>query len=145
MPDHLKTGALCKHIQAVQFEGGERHVILPHDDATCKFCDSPNIIKKGMKGKKQQSGCKTCGKTCGKRFIQNLGFEKKHATPEHITLAVELVFGGMSSRKTASALLKTGVRVSYKTIQRWAEQFETLMDTFVDQIVPQVGEEWRTD
>lgn len=139
--DHLETGAQCKHIQVVQFEGGERRIILPHDDTTCKFCDSPRIIKKGMRGKKQQYGCKACGK----RFIQNMGFEGKHTTPECITLAVELVFGGLSSRKTATALQKAGARVSYKTIQRWAEQFGTLMDAFVDQIAPQVGEEWRTD
>ena len=50
-PDHLHTGAHCKHIQAVEFQDNTRTVIEPHDDATCKFCDSPHIIKKGRRGR----------------------------------------------------------------------------------------------
>ena len=140
-PDHLHTGALCKHIQAVQFKGGERRIIQPHDDARCKFCDSDNIIRKGKKGGKQQYGCKACGR----RFVQNLGFEGRWSTPDHITLAVEMVYGGMSTRKAATALRKAKCVVSHMTVQRWAEQFGGIMESYLDHILPQVGEEWRTD
>ena len=140
-PDHLHTGALCKHIQAVQFEGGERRIIQPHDDTRCKFCDSDDIIRRGKNGGKQQWGCKSCGR----RFVQNLGFKGRWNTPEHITLAVEMVYGGMSTRKAANALRKTGCTASHMTVQRWAERFGGMMESYLDHILPQVGEEWRTD
>ena len=140
-PDHLHTGAHCKHIQAVEFQDNTRTVIEPHDDATCKFCDSPHIIKKGKKGKKQQWGCKACGR----RFVQNLGFEGKHAAPEHICTAVEMLYGGMSTRKAAAALRGMGVKASHQTILNWAECFGGMMERFVDRVAPQVGEKWRTD
>ena len=139
--DHMYTASVCKHIQAVEFESDSRTVIEPHDPARCKFCDSDRIVKKGKSKGKQQYGCKDCGK----RFVQNLGFEGKRSEPEAITMAVDLVFSGLSSRKTALALKRAGVRVSYKTVQRWAAQFGEMMDEFVDRMVPQVGEDWRTD
>ena len=111
----------------------------------CKFCDSTNIVRKGIKrakrGDLQQFGCKDCKK----RFVQNLGFEKKQATPEQITMAVDLVFSGLSTRKTATALKMTGTEKDQSTVHRWAAQYAELMDRFMDRITPQVGEKWRTD
>lgn len=100
--DHMYTASVCKHIQAVEFESDSRTVIKPHDPARCKFSDSDRIVKKGKNNGKQQYGCKCCGK----RFVQNLGFGGRWHTPEHITLAVKMVYDGMSTRKTATALRK---------------------------------------
>ncbi len=108
-PDHMHTGSVCKHIQAVQWRTGERKIIYPHDDSRCKFCDSIHIIKKGRRGSKQQYGCKTCGR----RFIQNLGFEMKHATPEHICMVVDLLYSGLSSRKVAKSMESKNLRISH--------------------------------
>lgn len=88
-PDHLHTGIICKHTQAVQFEYDEPHIIQPYDRTTCKFCDSTSIIKKGKRCGKQQYHCKVCGK----RFVQNLGFEGRRHTSKHITLAIKIVYG----------------------------------------------------
>ncbi|MXX21416.1 MAG: DDE-type integrase/transposase/recombinase [Cenarchaeum sp. SB0661_bin_35] len=82
---------------------------------------------------------------CGKKFIHNLGFERKRATSEQITQAVDLLFGGLSSRKVASALTMTGLKTTHITVQNWAKQYAVLMEAFVDKITPQVGEQWRTD
>ena len=139
--DHMYTASVCKHIQAVEFQDSTRTVIEPHDVTTCKFCDSPHIIKRGKKSNKQQYGCKDCGK----RFVQNLGFEGRWHTPEHITLGVEMVYAGMSTRKAVTALRKAGCVVSHVTVQRWAEGFGGMMESYLDHILPQVGEEWRTD
>ncbi len=140
-PDHIHTGSTCKHIQAVQWHNGERRIIQPHDHTRCKFCDSTNIIKKGKCRKKQQYGCKTCGR----RFIQNLGFEMKHVTPDDICTAVGMYFSGLSSRKVARQLGQKGPKITYKTIQNWAATYAKLMESYVDTIQPQVGEAWRTD
>ncbi len=140
-PDHIHTGAVCKHIQAVQWHTGARCIIRPHDHTRCKFCDSTNIIKKGMRGRKQQYGCKTCGK----RFIQNLGFEYKHAMPDHVCMAVDLFFGGLSSRKVARSMEQKGLRISHITVQNWGAAYSKLMESYMNTVRPQVGERWRTD
>ena len=39
----------------------------------------------------------------------------------------------------------TGLKVSHMTVMRWAAEYGRLMEKFMDSIVPQVGERWRTD
>ena len=140
-PDHLHTGALCKHIQAVQWDAGEKRVIEQPDRTACKFCDSPDVIKRGQQRGKQQWSCKVCGK----RFIPNLGFEGSRASPKHIVMAVDLLFGGLSTRKTAKSLKRAGCVVTHQTILNWGERFGGMMESYLDMVMPGVGEWWRTD
>ncbi len=140
-PDHMHTGSTCKHIQAVQWHNGERRIIQPHNHTRCKFCDSIHIIKKGVRGKKQQYGCKTCGK----RFIQNLGFERKRATPDDVCAAVGMYFAGLSSRKVANHLKQKGLKITYRTIQNWGSTYAELMESYIDTVHPRLSEAWRTD
>ena len=150
-PDHLIGGSHCKHIYAVEIGSGIREpesghaVIGEPDQSKCKFCDSPNVTKKGLKKfKKGTFQNFRCG-SCRRYFVNNLGFERKRATPEQITMAVEMVFGGMSTRKTAKAIRMTGTDVSHMTVLNWVTEYARLMDKYMDRIVPQVGEQWRTD
>ena len=152
-PDHRYRGVCCKHIHSVELSRMMRQtvreesvtIIKTHDAHQCKFRGSSNVTKKGtvsrVKGPTQQFQCKDCYR----RFTDNLGFEYKQATPEQITMAVELVFSGLSTRKTATALKKMKVKVSHQTVLNWAEEYVNLMESFVDKIRPQVGEAWRTD
>ena len=150
-PDHALDGSHCKHAFAVEIDTGVREperghaVVRAQDPSKCKFCGSAEIIKKGFKtprkGKIRQYKCKGCGR----RFVPNLGFERKRATPEQITTAVEMLFGGMSTRKTATAVSARGARVSRQTVLNWAKSYALLMAEHMDQLVPQVGEEWMTD
>ena len=80
-----------------------------------------------------------------KKFSHNLGFENMMATPDQITMAMNLYFNGESSRRVAQSLTLTGIKVSYKTIQRWTRKYVKLMEKYLDKITPQVGEQWRTD
>ena len=111
----------------------------------CKFCDSPNITRKGIrklkKGTFQQFRCRDCRR----RFTHNLGFERKRATPEQITMAIGLLFSGLSSRNAATFIRMTGADASHVTVQNWAREYAGLMDRFMDSITPLVGEQWRTD
>ena len=63
--------------EAVRKETVTREIDLD----SCKFCGSANITKKGIKkakhGALQQFGCKDCGK----RFVQNQGFERTRVPP----------------------------------------------------------------
>ena len=150
-PDHLEAGHTCKHIHAVDIsirmrDAVERTVtVAPVDPTKCKYCPSHNIVKDSIrhfkKGDMQQYKCKDCSK----RFVHNLGFERKHATPEQVSTAVELLFAGMSSRKVATTLKGTGVKVSHVTVQNWAAAYAGIMERFADSILPRLGEQWRTD
>ena len=67
------------------------------------------------------------------------------ATPDQITMAMNLYFNGESSRKTAQSLVLTGVKVSHVTIQNWIKKYVELMDKYLEKITPRVGDNWRTD
>ncbi len=153
-PDHMYRGVICKHIHAVEISRRIRKavqqevpkIIIKQVDLTkCKFCESTNVVKCGIrkfkKGPVQQFKCIDCLK----RFTHNVGFTRKRATPEQITQAVDLLFSGLSSRKVARSLEMTGLKTTHVTIQNWGKQYGELMETFVDKIKPQVGEQWRTD
>ena len=140
-PDHLETLADCKHICAVQFECGERHIIERPDQTLCKLCDSPNIIRKGTQSGRPRFLCRSCGKF----FTDNLGFEGMRNSPEHIVTAVDLVFSGLSTRKAANSVGRMGCKASHVSVYRWAESYGRLMETYLDMVRPHVGEMWRTD
>ena len=153
-PDNIYRGVCCKHVHAIEISKRMREavqqevpktVIKQIDLGRCKHCDSANIHKDGIrhlkKGDTQQYECHDCGK----RFTHNLGFEGKRATPEQITMAVELVFSGLSSRKAATTLRKMKVKVSHQTVFNWSEEYGNIMEAYMDKVRPQVGEAWRTD
>ena len=56
-----------------------------------------------------------------------------------------MLFGGMSTRKTATAVSARGARVSRQTVLNWTKSYALLMAEHMDRLVPQVGEEWMTD
>ena len=76
---------------------------------------------------------------CNAKFSINLGFEGMRATPEQITISMNLYFNGESSRKVAQSLKLTGADVSYKTIQSWTKKYVGLMDTYLKQLTPRSG------
>lgn len=140
-PDHIHTGSTCKHIQAVQWRIGERRIIESPDQTVCKYCDSPNIIRKGEQCGKRRFKCKACGKY----FTNNLGFAGMRNSPEHIITAVDMVFSGLSSRKAAKSIQRKGCTINHVTVYNWSVKYGRLMETFFDTIRPLVGELWRTD
>ena len=111
----------------------------------CKFCDSVNVVKHGFKKLKKGTFQRFRCDVCGKHFTHNLGFERKRATPEQITMAIGLLFSGLSSRNAATFIRMTGADASHVTVQNWAREYAGLMDRFMDSITPLVGEQWRTD
>lgn len=140
-PDHTHTGSRCKHIQAVEFTTGSRRVIAINETTTCRHCHSTDIAKKGVRDGVQRFRCRSCQR----HFTYNPGFEGLHSTPEHITLAVEMVYAGLSTRKVARALRSISCKVGHVTVHRWAVHFGDMMESYLDEITPILGEEWRTD
>jgi len=149
--DHQFRKAECKHIHAVEIslavrkEVKEQVIIQEISIDCCKFCNSENIIKKGIKktkhGNFQQFKCKDCKK----RFIQNFGFEKMRATPQAITASMNLYFNGESLRHTADSMKLFGVDTTHQTVHNWIKKYVSLMEKYLESITPQVSEKWRTD
>ncbi len=153
-PDSMYRGVCCKHAHAIEISKRMREavqeevpktIIKQVDLTKCKRCKSSNVVKQGIRRLKRGPVQGYKCKDCNKRFTHNLGFERKHATPEQITQAVDLLFSGLSSRKVAKSLEMTGFKITYKTVQNWGKEYAEIMERFADTIKPQVGEAWRTD
>jgi len=150
-PDHIYREIKCKHIWAVEFSYKLREqvastVIKPIGDAhLCIYCQSPLIVKDGVRhnsdGDIQKFNCKLCGRY----FTINLGFERMKHSPQGITTAMQLYFSGESLRNTAKSLRLIGVKVSHKTVYCWIHKYVRIMEAYLDQIKPQVSDTWRAD
>lgn len=141
----------CKHIFAVELshalrQAVERQVkIEPVGVQTCLYCSSANVVKHGIlhngQGDIQRYSCKDCGK----RFSQNIGFERMRASPESITQAMQLYFTGESLRNVQKFLRLQGVSVSHVAIYKWIRKYVGLMERYLDQITPHLSDTWRAD
>ena len=151
-PDAMYRGTKCKHIIAVELSfilrkivGREPIIIQPINISECRFCHSHNLKKFGVRhnqsGNIQRFICGDCHRT----FSLNLGFEKMKATPETVTMAMQMYFSGMSFEFTAKALKLKGVKISNVGVYKWVKKYVGMMEKYVDQITPQVGDTWRTD
>jgi putative transposase len=157
-PDFTFNHVVCKHIHAVeQFSLNERKTIpfekegeslceLEEPVLVCKFCGSENIVKRGFRstqrGKVQRFFCKDCKRF----FIVDEGFEKMKATPETVTVALDLYFKGISMRAIVDHLKQFyGVEVSHVAVYKWIRKYIAMMKKYVDQLVPKVSGIWHSD
>lgn len=151
--DHVFRHVCCKHIHAVEFslkireEVREKNKvsISPVTISNCVFCKSHNIKKFGIRRNKsgdiQRFTCSDCHRT----FSINIGFEKMKHNPKAITSAMQLYFTGESLRSVQKFLRLQGTDVSHVTIYQWINKYTKLMRSYLDKIVPQVGDAWRAD
>jgi hypothetical protein len=68
----------------------------------------------------------------------------KH-NPQGITTAMQLYFSGESLRNTAHSLQLIGMDVTHQTVYNWIKKYTKLMETYLNRIIPKVGDAWRTD
>ena len=149
-PDHNYRKICCKHIHAVEFSLKIRKqvqsvVITQIDTNNCKFCNSSNIIKKGIRKNTNYDLQIFKCRDCNKRFSTNLGFEGMKASPQMITSAMQLYFSGESLRNTQKFLELQGVTIGHVTIYNWIKKYVGLMESYLEKITPQVSDKWRTD
>jgi transposase-like protein len=150
-PDFAFRGVKCKHAFAVELslqirrriENARR--VVPLDYQSCLSCGSERVKRDGLlhnlSGDIQRFECLECGK----RFTNNLGFERMRSNPKVITLAMQIYFGGASLRNVEKALRLQGVNVSYVSVFRWIRKYVGLMQSYLDTLTPQVSDTWRAD
>jgi transposase-like protein len=149
--DYIYRGIKCKHIWAVEISKklrekiGESRVIQPITTQNCISCGSENIVKNALRHNTHGDIQRYLCKTCGKRFSINLGFEKKRATPQIITSAMQLYFTGESLRNVQKFLKLQGITISHTSIMRWIRHYVVLMNKYLEKIQPNVSETWRAD
>ena len=116
--DHQFGRVCCKHIHAVEIslklrETVKQQIIEQVNVSLCPRCGSDNTKKMGVRHNKnydiQMYGCKDCNK----KFSHNLGFEGLKATPEMVTVSMNLYFNGESLRHTADSMKLFGVNVTH--------------------------------
>ncbi|MGI0093305.1 MAG: IS6 family transposase, partial [Nitrosotalea sp.] len=61
------------------------------------------------------------------------------------TTAMQLYFSGESLRNVSKSLKLLGMDVTHQTIYNWIKKYTQLMEKYLDNIVPQVGDAWRAD
>ena len=120
-------------------------VIQPIAINACLYCQSPRIVKNGLRHNKygdiQVFQCSSCGRD----FTINFGFERMKHNPHAVTTAMQLYFSGESLRNTSRSLRMMGVEVSYQTVWNWIEKYTGLMEKYLDKITPKVSDTWRAD
>jgi len=150
--------ARAKHIHAVEQIRLNEHAVSPSEEEgetvceiddsvlVCKFCGSQNTVKRGYRkterGKVQRFYCKDCKRF----FILDEGFEKMKATPETVTVALDLYFKGISMRAIVDHIKQfCGVEVSHVAIYKWIRKYVSMMKKYCDQLVPRVSGIWHSD
>jgi transposase-like protein len=151
-PDHIYREIKCKHIWACELSSAIRErvqaqavTIQAIGTLACVVCGSDAIVKDSLRHNKYGDIQRYLCKSCGKRFSFNLGFERMKARPEVITSAMQLYFTGESLRNVQKFLRLQGVNVSHVAVYKWIAKYVRLMEKYLDQIKPQVGDTWRAD
>jgi putative transposase len=150
-PDFQYRGLKCKHIWGVEISWTLRKrveqsiVIQPVGIKDCVYCQSAHIkkfgVRKTVSGGIQRFACLDCHRT----FSINIGFEGMRASPQAITQALQLYFTGESLRNVQKFLRLQGVNISHVSVSAWIAKYVRLMEGYLSQIHPQVGDTWRTD
>jgi len=120
---------------------------VPCESVICRHCGSTNFVKRGHRKNKnhkvQRFGCKNCNH----RFVLDEdGFQKMRYKPELVTLTLDLYFKGLSLRKITDHLTQFyRLKINHTTILRWIQKYVQIMKAYVDELKPQVSEQWHAD
>lgn len=107
----------------------------------CSFCKSDKVVKRGLsptqnRGKQQRYLCKSCKRT----FIQDLGFWKMKNNESKITMAIDLYFSNLSSRKVRNHFKRhLEHNASHITVLDWCRKYVLKVQNYVDKLQPQLS------
>ncbi|MFQ5788413.1 MAG: transposase [Thermodesulfobacteriota bacterium] len=152
-PDSKFRKVTCKHSIAISLsikfkeEARQRNKITISETSCdkCPNCQSANIRKHGIRHNKNYDLQRFSCKDCKKRFSFNLGFEKLTVNPQAVTSALQLYFTGESLRGVQKFLRLQGVNVAHSTIYKWIKKYTKIMESYLDNITPDVSDTWRAD
>jgi len=108
----------------------------------CKYCNSENVTKKGIRHNKQTYKCKDCGHI----FVANGKFSRMRNDKNLVVAALNFYYDGLSLRKAQRNLEQIfGEKVSQVTILNWLKRFSRLVKEYMVTQVPQLSGLWHED
>lgn len=117
-------------------------VYLEENKMTCKYCNSENVTKKGIRHNKQTYKCKDCGHI----FVPNGKFSRMRNEKNIVVAALNFYYDGLSMRKTQRNLEQVfGEKVSQVTILNWIKKYSQLVKEYMISEVPQLSGLWHED
>ncbi len=146
----------CKHIYAVAFSMQLRleverdidtdNILTFSEVIVCPECNSDMVVKNGrrkcQKGYNQRYKCKVCGIT----FVADIELSRLKATPEVVSVCMDLYFKGNSLAKIKHHLkMFYHTDVARITILRWIQKFSEILSEYSDKYKPNVGDLWHSD
>jgi len=153
-------GLYCKHIKAillfkklknkyeVEDSGLSQEIELiintPKKDC-CPFCQSEELIKRGVRkiqaGEKQRYSCKKCKK----RFILT-PIPKIKASEKLVCLAMDCYYKGLSYRDVSDQFKQFyGLSISHVTIRSWILKFSNVIEKYTKELKPKTSGVWNAD
>ena len=109
---------------------------------TCKFCNSPDIVKNGTRRGTQYWLCKNCGRG----FVANQALPKSKYPVEAMASALYLYFTGSSLndiRRHTEQHYK--VLPSDSTVYEWVRKYTQIAHEATKNLKPKVGDTWIAD
>jgi transposase-like protein len=108
----------------------------------CKYCNSENVTKKGVRHGKQTYKCKDCGHI----FVANGKFSRMRNDKYLVVAALNFYYDGLSLRKAQRNLEQvSGEKVSQVTILNWIKKYSRLVKEYMVAQVPQLSGLWHED
>ena len=151
-PDHQTRQSDCKHIKVVleycknnKFDHDGFRIMERSKLQLCKYCDSGNIVKRGIRKNKSGNVQIWFCTDCKKRFTANFGFESMRYDESVITGALQMYYSGMSTRDISNHYEMLGIEVSDVTVYNWVSKYSKMVSTYLNGIVPRVGDWFRAD
>ena len=97
---------------------------MPQTSLTCKFCQSPEVVKHGKKGTAQRYLCNSCNH----HFVNNgIKFPRMRSNEHIIVTSLNLYFEGLSARKVQKQMNDIyGEELSQTTIWSWVQKYSKL-------------------
>jgi transposase-like protein len=85
-------------------------------------------------------------KDCHRKFVNNIDFEDMKYDPKVIALTLDLYFKGVSLRKISQHLRQFyELDIAHMTIYNWIAKYVGIMNEYVNEIQPDIGDVWHTD
>ncbi|OIO41758.1 hypothetical protein COX97_01105 [Candidatus Pacearchaeota archaeon CG_4_10_14_0_2_um_filter_05_32_18] len=153
-------GLYCKHIKAILiFEKLKNHyeieatpikqeielILEKPTENCCPYCQSQNLIKRGVRHDKTSDKQRFSCKDCKKRFVlEPIKYIKGNA--KLVCLAMDCYYKGLSYRDIADQFNQFyGLKLHHETIRRWVLRFTEVMEKYSKTLTPKTSGVWNAD
>ena len=151
--DHNCRKADCKHIKIILeiikknkcYKNNTFRIMERSKLSLCKYCDSGNLKKDGMRNTKKGNVQRFKCLDCKKRFTANFGFERTRTDVNVITGALQMYYSGMSVRDISNHYEMMGIEISHMAVYKWIDKYSKMCSKYINGIVPRVGDWFRAD